>query len=63
MDKITISRSAMLYINQYGVNASVRAAMKADAMLALGDLYGFNVWMRIGRAIEDMQATRGEMTH
>lgn len=63
MDDIEINRSAKLYIDQYGVNASVRAAMTADAMLELGDLDGFNVWMRIGRAIEDMQAKNGGTRH
>ena len=63
MDDIDIYRSAKLYIDQYGVNASVRAAMTADAMLERGDLDGFNVWMRIGRAIEDMQAAKGGTRH
>jgi hypothetical protein len=43
MDAIDIYRSAKLYIDQYGVDASVHAAMKADAMLERGDLEGFNV--------------------
>lgn len=63
MDDIDIYRSAKLYIDQHGVNASAHAAMKADAMLAHGDLDGFNVWMRIGRAIEDIQAREGGMRH
>ena len=63
MDDIDIYRSAKLYIEQSGVNASVRAAMTADAMLERGDLDGFNAWMRIGRAIEDMQATKGGTQH
>ncbi len=57
MDVIDIYRSAKLYIDQYGVQASAHAARTADAMLARGDLEGFNAWMRIGRAVEDMQAT------
>ena len=32
-------------------------------MLERGDLDGFNVWMRIGRAIEDLQATEGGTRH
>jgi hypothetical protein len=51
------------YINQYGVDASVHAAMKADAMLARDDLDGFNVCMRIGRPIEDMQVIEGGTKH
>jgi hypothetical protein len=62
MDDIDIHRNAKLYIDQYGVDASVHAAKKADAMLERGDLDGFNVWMRIGRVIEDMQATTDDRT-
>jgi hypothetical protein len=62
MDNINIHRSAKLYIYRYGVNASVRAAMTADALLAHDDLEGFNTWMRIGRAIEDLQATADRTT-
>ncbi len=32
-------------------------------MLERGDLGGFNVWMRIGRAIEDIQAAKGGTRH
>lgn len=63
MEEIDIYRSAKLYIDQYGVDASVHAAMKADAMLERGDLDGFSVWMRIGREIEDMQANAGGTRH
>jgi len=63
MDDINIHLSAKLYIDQYGVDASAHAAKQADVMLARGDLDGFNVWMRIGRAIEDMQAKEGGTKH
>ena len=42
MEDIDIYCSAKLYIDQYGVDASVHAAKKADAMLERGDLEGFN---------------------
>jgi hypothetical protein len=32
-------------------------------MLERGDLEGFNVWMRIGPAIEDMHANEGGTRH
>jgi len=62
MDDINIQLSAKFYIHQYGVDASVHAAKQADVMLARGDLDGFNVWMRIRRAIEDTQAKEGGTT-
>ena len=49
--------SANLLIEQYGLDASVYTAKQADVMLGPGDLEGFNAWMRIGRAIEDMRPT------
>ena len=59
MDDRDIYRSAKLYIKQYGADASAHAAMRAEALLACDDLDAFNVWMRIGQAIEEMQATEG----
>lgn len=57
MKEVDIHHLAKLYIDQYGVEASVKAAMTADAMLKREDTNGFKVWMQIGRVIEDMQAT------
>ena len=59
MHDIDIYRSAKLYIDQYGADASKHAAMQAEAMMRASDLEGYNAWMRIGRAIEDMQAAAG----
>ena len=63
MDDIDINRSAKLYIDKYGADASKHAAIQAEAMMRVGDLEGYGVWMRIGRAIEDMQATKGGTQH
>lgn len=63
MDDINIDHSVTYYINLYGVNASVKAAQTADILLAHGDMEGFKLWMRIGRAIEEMQATTGRTTY
>ena len=63
MDDIDIYRSAKHYIDQYGADASKHAAMQAEAMMRVGDLDGYSVWMRIGRAIEELQATGGGTTH
>lgn len=63
MDEIEIYRSAKLYIDQYGADASAHAAMRAEALLACDDLDGFNVWMQIGRKIEEMLAIEGGTKH
>ena len=59
MDEIEIDRSAKLLIDQYAANTSVQAARNADAILERGDLDGFNIWIWIGRAIEDIQSNAG----
>ena len=42
-------------MKQHGVEATIHAAMNADAMLDAGDLDGAAVWLRIVTAINDMQ--------
>lgn len=48
---------ARLLILQHGEQAGVHAAKKADALLKAGDLAGQNAWLRIARAIGDLQLT------
>jgi hypothetical protein len=59
MDDIDIYRSAKLRIDQYGVNPSIRAGMRAEVMLERGGLNGVSVWRRIMRASDELQATAG----
>jgi hypothetical protein len=48
-------------IELYDKEAVLRAAMRADALLAEGDTAGFFAWKRICRAIDDLtRATLGE---
>lgn len=57
MDKIEILRSAKLYIDKYGTDASIAAAKRSEALMKADDDEGCAMWMRIGRAIEELQAT------
>ena len=52
-----IYRSANLLVKQHGEDAPIQAAMRADAMLAKGDMDGYAVWKRIIRALEELQST------
>ena len=54
---LDIFRSACLLVKQHGDDAPIQAAMRADAMLAKGDLDGYAVWKRIIQAVEKLQAT------
>ena len=58
--QIDIYRTAALPIEKHGEDAVIEAAMRADAMLDMGDLDGQRVWNAIVRAIEDIQ--RGPST-
>ncbi|MFB3150220.1 MAG: hypothetical protein ACE10M_06580 [Alphaproteobacteria bacterium] len=49
-----IYRSANEVIERHGAAADIEAAMRTDECLAAGDLEGEAVWLRIGRAIEEL---------
>ncbi len=53
-------------MKQHGEDASIHAAVRADAMLDKGDLDGYAVWKRILKAVEELQGTvpkPGEAVH
>ncbi len=52
---LDIYRAANVIIKQYGQDAPIHAAMRADAMLEAGDLGGYAVWKRIIKAVEELQ--------
>ncbi len=52
---LDIYRAANVIIKQYGPDAPIHAAMRADAMLEKGDLDGYAVWRRVLRAVEVLQ--------
>ena len=47
-------RTANVLIRELGEDAPIRAAMRADAMLKMGDLEGCAVWKRVLRAVEEL---------
>ncbi|MCX7139384.1 MAG: hypothetical protein NTW47_22910 [Proteobacteria bacterium] len=53
---LDIYRSAHALIEQHGENASFEAAQRADRMLAEGDMPGKAVWLRILKAIDELQS-------
>lgn len=63
---IDIWRSANVIVKQYGEDASVQAAMRADDLLAAGDTNGCAVWKRILQAVQELQRNHvrdGEHRH
>jgi hypothetical protein len=57
MDEKDIWRSAKLLIEQYGADASVHAAMRADQLLEAGDVQRVYVWKRALKAIEELTSS------
>jgi hypothetical protein len=55
---LDIWRAANLLVQRHGADAELEAAKRADLMLDRGDDDGRLLWMRIRRAIEDLQALR-----
>ena len=55
-----IFHAAKLMIDQHGEDAAVRAAVRADVLLADGDPEGAVVWRRILEAIEELKRARRE---
>ena len=61
-----IYRSAHALIRQHGDATVIEAAMKADAMLDMGDLDGAAVWRRIVAPVNELQREEpaaGERRH
>ncbi len=52
---LDIYRSANELIKQHREAADIEAAMRADERLAAGDMDGEAVWLRVGRAIEELR--------
>ncbi len=63
---LDLYRAASVIIEQYGEDAPIHAAMRADATLKAGDPDGYAMWKRILRLIEALQGTApksGEAVH
>jgi hypothetical protein len=52
---LDIWRAASLLIRKHGADAEVEAAKRADLMFDCGDRDGELVWLRIKRAIAELQ--------
>ncbi len=63
---LDIFRTARMLINEHGEQASIEAAMRADELLAAGDLDGQAVWLRVLRAVKELlqqKPERGQAIH
>jgi hypothetical protein len=56
ISELDIFRAANLPIDRHGGDALIEAARMIDRVLELGDPEGRQVWRRITRAIEQLQA-------
>lgn len=53
---LDVYRSAHLLIKEHGLDAAIYAAMRADQLLDNGDVDGHFVWVRIKKAIDELQS-------
>jgi len=60
---LDVWRAAALLIKQHGKNAEIAAAQRADELLDRGDIEGQRVWLRIRRAVADLQAEPSGPVH
>ena len=63
ISELDIYRAANLVIKRHGADAVIEAARMVDRMLELGDVEGRDVWRRIRRAIEVLQAPADGVRH
>ena len=56
---LDIYRSAQVLVKQHGEDAALEAAQRANAMLERGDMEGKDVWLRVLKAVEEMQRKEG----
>ena len=63
-DEADIWRAAKLLVDQHGAEAPIHAAMRADELLAEGDVEGQLVWKLILNAAHDLLRARdGDPVH
>ena len=53
---LDIYRAANVLIQKHGEDAPILAAMRADELMETGDMEGEAVWLRIVKAIEELQS-------
>ena len=66
MEPIDTWRAADQMVKLHGVDAAIKAALRANALLDQGDADGFEAWKRIATAINELQRVRpvtGEPVH
>ena len=55
VDDLDIYRSANELIKQHGDESLARATMRADELAADGEMEGRAVWLRVVKAVEELQ--------
>jgi hypothetical protein len=66
MTELDIWRSANILLKRYGAEAVFIATKRADALLDQGDVQGASAWVRIAKAITDLERRTpnvGEKVH
>jgi hypothetical protein len=56
--RIDIWRAAKLLVGQHGADAPIRAAQRANELLAAGDIESRAVWLSILKAVKELMTTK-----
>jgi len=57
---LDIWRAAQLFVKRHGDEAAIQAALRADELLAEGDVDGQRAWLRIVKAVEELRRQNRE---
>lgn len=58
MSDLEILRAAQQIINQYPEEPELAACQRADAAYELGDIFNFELWQRVTKAVKLLLYTR-----
>jgi hypothetical protein len=58
MHEIDIWRAAAQMLKAHGEDAAIKAALRSDALLEMGDTEGARVWQQIVAAVNDLHRKR-----
>lgn len=57
MEEIDIWRAAKQMIDQHADAAMIEASMRAHAASAQGDMFNFDIWKRVAKAVKELERT------
>jgi hypothetical protein len=60
VEDIEVWRAAQQVINQYPEEPELAAPQRADAAYEVGDMFNFELWRRVAKAVRELVRTKPE---